>query len=161
VWRVRVESKLPQEILRLLSHSAFATDAEWIEILRKVGRQEEELLEREKLTKSLTTNTDPLLSEKETIPTKGSIPNTKRRGKTTKPEKDRLDGRLLKITAQKLKIPAQRMNIPIGKWHTKKSRTMGLKNKKGRNAVPLKHGQPHLEKMLEANLGCCNLRIQK
>jgi len=46
-WRVRVESKLPQEILHRLSHFSFPTDEEWMEILRQVGRQEEELLDRE------------------------------------------------------------------------------------------------------------------
>jgi len=55
VWRVHVESKLPYEILHRLSHFSFANDEEWMEILRKVGRQAEELLERRKLTKSLTT----------------------------------------------------------------------------------------------------------
>ena len=50
--RVGVESKLLQEILRRLSHFSFATDEECMEILRKVGRQEAELLKRGKLTKS-------------------------------------------------------------------------------------------------------------
>jgi len=54
-WRDCVESKLAQETLRRGSHFSFATDAELVEILRKVGRQEEELLERGKLAKSLTT----------------------------------------------------------------------------------------------------------
>ena len=54
-WRVRVESKLPDEILCRLSHFTFSSDEEWMEILRTVGRQEEELTERGKLTKSLTT----------------------------------------------------------------------------------------------------------
>ena len=40
-WRVRVESKLRDEILRRLSHFSFSSDEEWMEILRKVGRQEE------------------------------------------------------------------------------------------------------------------------
>jgi len=31
-WRIRVERKLPQEILRRLSHFSFATDEEWMEI---------------------------------------------------------------------------------------------------------------------------------
>jgi len=54
-WRVRVESKLPQDILRHLFHFSFATDEDLMEIFTKVARQEEELLERGKLTKSLTT----------------------------------------------------------------------------------------------------------
>jgi len=44
-WRVRVESKLPEETLWRLSYYNFANDEEWREMLRKVGRQEEELLE--------------------------------------------------------------------------------------------------------------------
>jgi len=63
-WRVRVESKLPQEILRRLSHFSFATDEGWMEILRKVSRQEEELLGGGKLTKLLTTPHAPLLKRK-------------------------------------------------------------------------------------------------
>jgi len=59
LWRVRVESKLPQEILCRRFHFSFATNEEWMEILRKVGRQEEELLERGKLTKSLMTPHKP------------------------------------------------------------------------------------------------------
>ena len=58
-WRVRVESQLPDKILRRLSHFSFSSDEEWMEILRRVGRQEEELTEREKLTKSLTTPHTP------------------------------------------------------------------------------------------------------
>ena len=50
--RIRVESKLPDEILPRLSHFSFSSDEEWIEILRRVSRQEEELTERGKLTKS-------------------------------------------------------------------------------------------------------------
>ena len=46
-WRVRVESKLHDEILHCLSHFRFSSDEKWMEILRnlKVGRQEEELTE--------------------------------------------------------------------------------------------------------------------
>jgi len=55
-WRVRVESRLSEEILRPQSYYSFATDEEGMEILRKVGRQEEELLERGKLIKSITTS---------------------------------------------------------------------------------------------------------
>jgi len=69
--RVRVETKLPQEILHRLSHFSFATDPEWMEILRKVGRQEEELLERGKLTKSLTTPHAPPPKRKREEPDKG------------------------------------------------------------------------------------------
>jgi len=70
-WRVRVESKLPQEIIRCLSHFSFATDEEWMEILRKVGREEEELLERRKLTKSRTTLHPPPPKRKREEPDKG------------------------------------------------------------------------------------------
>jgi len=83
-WRVRVESKLPQEILRRLSHFSFATDEEWMEILRKVGRQEEELLERGKLTKSLTTPHAPPSKQKR---------EESDRGFNTKYEKKRSDNK--------------------------------------------------------------------
>ena len=58
-WRVKVESKLPQDILRRLSHFKFKDDNHWIETLREVGRQEEELLERGKLSKSISTPHNP------------------------------------------------------------------------------------------------------
>ena len=70
-WRVRVESKLPDEILRRLSHFSFSSDEEWMEILRRVGRQEEELTERGKLTKSLTTPHAPPPKRKREDPEKG------------------------------------------------------------------------------------------
>ena len=54
-WRVRVESGLPEDILRRLSYFKFANDEEWMETLREVGRQEKELLERRKLSKTITT----------------------------------------------------------------------------------------------------------
>ena len=44
-WGVRVESRLPKDILRRLSYQKFASDEEWMETLREAGRQEEELLE--------------------------------------------------------------------------------------------------------------------
>ena len=47
-WGVRVESGLHEDILRRLSHFKFANDEEWMETLRDVGRQEEELRERRK-----------------------------------------------------------------------------------------------------------------
>ena len=58
-WRVKVQSKLPQDILRRLSHFKFNDDDHWIETLREVGRQEEELLERGKLSKSISTPHNP------------------------------------------------------------------------------------------------------
>ena len=53
-WRVRVESKLPDEILRRLSYYKFDSDDEWMETLRRAGREEEELLERKRLLKPST-----------------------------------------------------------------------------------------------------------
>jgi len=82
--RVRVESKLPQEILPRLSHFSFATDEEWMEILRKVGRQEEELLERGKLTKSLTTPHAPSPKRKREEPDKGFNTKYEKRGSDNK-----------------------------------------------------------------------------
>jgi len=80
--------------------------------------------------------THPLVSENEKNPTEVSTPNTKRRGQTTKLERDRLDGKLLEITPQKIKIILlRRTSIRIGKRHTMESRTMWLKNEKRRNAA--------------------------
>jgi len=36
-WRVNVENKLPQDILRRLSHVKFSDDDDWIETLWEVG----------------------------------------------------------------------------------------------------------------------------
>jgi len=58
-WRVKVENKLLQDILRRLSHYKFNVDDHWIETLWEVGRQEEELLQREKLSKSISTPHNP------------------------------------------------------------------------------------------------------
>jgi len=57
--RVNVESKLPQDILCRLSHLKFNHDDQWIETLQEVGRQEEELLKRRKLSKSISTSHNP------------------------------------------------------------------------------------------------------
>jgi len=53
-WRIKVESKIPQAILRRLSLFKVNDDDHWIETLRKVGRQEEELLKHGKLSKSIS-----------------------------------------------------------------------------------------------------------
>jgi len=86
-WRVRAESKLPQEILRRLSHFSFATDEEWMEILRKVGRQEEALLERGKLTKSLTTPHPPPSKRKREDSDRGFNTKYEKKGSDSKPGK--------------------------------------------------------------------------
>jgi len=57
--RVKIESKLLQDILRQLSHFKFNDDDHWIETLRDVGRQEEEHLERGKLSKSISIPHNP------------------------------------------------------------------------------------------------------
>jgi len=44
-WRVRVESKLPEQILQRLFYYNFTNDEEWLEMLRNIRRQEKELLE--------------------------------------------------------------------------------------------------------------------
>jgi len=54
-WRVMVESELPQDILCRLSHFKCSDDDNCIETLREVARQEEELLERGNLSKSIST----------------------------------------------------------------------------------------------------------
>jgi hypothetical protein len=90
-WRVRVESKLPEEILRRLSYYKFANDEEWMETLREVGRQEEELLERKRLSKPLTTTPLPKRrregNEKESNPRfekKDYFTNKRRKGQDSK-----------------------------------------------------------------------------
>ena len=54
-WRVRVESGLPEDILRHLSHFKLANDEKRMETLGDVGRQEEELLKRRQLSRAITT----------------------------------------------------------------------------------------------------------
>jgi len=86
-WRVKVENKLPQDILRRLSHFKFNDDDHWIETMREVGRQEEELLERGKLSKSISTPHNPALKRKREGLEKGF--NTKFEKKNdNKPRKD-------------------------------------------------------------------------
>jgi len=100
-----------------------------MEILRKVGRQEEELQEREKFTISLTTPHAPPPKRKREEPDKGFNTKYEKRNRTIKLEKDLLDRKLLEITPQKIKLmPLRRTSIPIGKRHTMESRTMWLKN---------------------------------
>ena len=82
-WRVRVESGLPEDILCHPSHFKFANDGEWTETVRDVGRQEEELLERRKLSREITTPQTTTVKQKRDDTTKGS---------TTKFEKKRPDG---------------------------------------------------------------------
>jgi len=83
---VRVEFKLPQDILRRLSYFKFNDDNHWIETLWEVGRQEEELLERGKLSKSISTAHNPAPKRKRDGSEKGF--NTKFEKKNDKPGKD-------------------------------------------------------------------------
>jgi len=86
-WRVKVESKLPQNMLRRLSHFKFNDDDHCIETLREVGRQEEELLKRAKLSKSISTLHNPAPKRKREESEKGF--NTKfKKKKENKPRKD-------------------------------------------------------------------------
>jgi len=86
-WRVKVENKLPQDILRRFSHFKFNDDDHWIETLREVRRQEEELLERGKRSKSISTPHNPALKRKREGSQKGF--NTKfEKKKDNKPGKD-------------------------------------------------------------------------
>ena len=82
-WRVRVESGLPEDILRRLSHFKFANDEEWMEPLRDVGRQEEELLKRGKLSRAITTPQTTMVKRKRDDTNKGF---------NTKVEKREVDG---------------------------------------------------------------------
>ena len=86
-WRVKVESKLPHDILRRLSHFKFNDDDHWVETLQEVGRQEKELLERGKLSKSISTPHNPAPKRKREGSEKGF--NTKfEKKKDNKPQKD-------------------------------------------------------------------------
>jgi len=85
-WRVKVESKLRQDILRRLSHFKFNDDDHWIETLWEVGRQEDELLERGKLSKSILTPDNPTPKRKREGCETGF--NTKFEKKNDKPGKD-------------------------------------------------------------------------
>jgi len=135
-WRVRVESKLPQEILRRLSHFSFATDEEWMEILRQVGRQEEELLERGKLTKSLTTPHARPPKRKREESDKGFNTKYEKRGSENRAGKGSSRWKAPRNNSAKIKNKLlRRTNIPIGQKHTMESKTMWLKNEKTRNAT--------------------------
>jgi len=86
-WRVKVESKLPQDILRLLSQFKFNDDDHWIETVQEVGRQEKEVLERGKLAKSISTPGNPASKRKREGSEKGF--NTKFEKKNeNKPRKE-------------------------------------------------------------------------
>jgi len=85
-WRVKVESKLRQDILPQLSHFKFNNDDHWIETLQKVGRQEEELLKRGKLSKSISIPHNPAPKHKREGSEKGF--NTKFEKKNNKPRND-------------------------------------------------------------------------
>ena len=109
-----------------------------MEILRKVGRQEEELLERGKLTKSLTTPQAPPPKRKREEPDKrcNIIPNMKKGDWTIKLERDHPDGKPREIPRQEIEtILLRRTNILIGKKHKTESKTMWLTNEKRRNAA--------------------------
>ena len=86
-WRVKAESKLPQDILRRLSHFKFNDDDHRIETLRQVGRQEEELLERGKLSKSISTPHNPAPKRKREGSEKGFNMKFEKK-KDNKPRKD-------------------------------------------------------------------------
>jgi len=75
-----------------------------MQILRKVGRQEEELLERGKLTKSITTPHAPPPKRKREEPDKGFNTKYEKGDRTIKRERDLPNGKLLEITPQKIKI---------------------------------------------------------
>ena len=82
-WRIKVESGLPEDILRRQSHFKFANDKEWMETLRDIGRKEEEVLERRKLSRAITTP--------QTTTVKQTCDDTTK-GFNTKFEKKELDG---------------------------------------------------------------------
>jgi len=132
-WRVRVESKLPQDILRHLSHFSFATDEDLMEIFTKVARQEEELLERGKLTKSLTTLRAPPPKWKREERDKGFNTKYEKWDGTIKLESDLSYGKLLEITRQKIKLMLLRKTgayqLEKGTWWNQER--CGWKTKEG------------------------------
>jgi len=73
-----------------------------MEILRKVGRQEEELLERGKLRKSLTTPHAPPPKRKREELDKGFNTKYEKEDLTIKLERNRPDGKPREITQQKI-----------------------------------------------------------
>jgi len=89
-WRVKVESKLPQDILRRLFHFKFNDDDHWVDTLQEVGRQEEELLERGKLSKSLSTPHSPTLKRKRHGSETGFTTKFEKNLKNDKPRKDNI-----------------------------------------------------------------------
>ena len=101
-----------------------------------MGRPEEELLERGKLRKSLTTPHAPPPKRKREEPDKGFNTKYEKRDRTIKLERDHPNGKVGEITPQEIEtILLRKTNIPIGKEHTTESRTMWLKNEKRRNAA--------------------------
>jgi len=89
-WRVQVESKLLQHTLRRLSHFKFNDYDHWIETVQEVGRQEEELLERGILSKSISTPHNPASKGKGEGSENGFT--TKFKKKNDKPRKDNTSG---------------------------------------------------------------------
>jgi len=132
-WRVKVESKLPQDVLRRLSHFKFNDDDHWIETLREVGRQEEELLEHGKLSQSISTPHNPAPKRKREGSEKGF--NTKFQKKNdNKPRKDNtsrwnLHGQQLQ--SKPVKIP--KMSIPTGRKLMKELPKKWLKKGRGKS----------------------------
>ena len=79
-WRVRVESGLLEDILHRLSYLKFANDEEWMETLRDVGRQEEELLEQRKLSRAITTPHTTTVKRKRDDTNKGFNTKVEKKG---------------------------------------------------------------------------------
>ena len=79
-WRIRVESGLPEDILHRLSHFKLTNDEEWMETLRDIGRQEEELHERRKLSRAITSPPTTTVKRKRDDTTKGFNTKFEKRG---------------------------------------------------------------------------------
>jgi len=109
-----------------------------MQILRKVGRQEEELLERGKLTKSLTTPHAPPPKRKREEPDKGFNTKYEKRGSDNKAGKGPSRWKAPRNnTAKNKNNTIAKDEHTIGKRHMMESRTMWLKNEKRRNAAPV------------------------
>ena len=90
-WRVRVESGLTEDIICRLSHFKFANDEEWMETLHDVGRQEEELLERRKLSRAITTLQTTMVKRKRHNTIKGFNTKFEKKGPDGYTDKQRKD----------------------------------------------------------------------
>ena len=134
-WRVRVESGLPEDILPSLSHLKFPNDEEWMETLREVGGQEEELPERQKLSRAITTPQTATVKRKRDDTNKGF--NTKVEKKELTVIRMRNEKIMLRVGKpfdqhrdRKPRLIVPRTSTPTGTKHIRGCGTIWLRNEK-------------------------------